>query len=315
MHHGCVALERTSPAPFSRRKFLGAAAVGSGALIVPWLARLASADDAYPDPERGPILDYNPRVEALGALAGCAPSRVEAQQPFTARAHLPMLAADGSFPPPPPPPPPVVGPRRPEWDEATLLQVAYRHDTTEPIAALTIDDGWYARSRMLDVLKSRGAHATLFVLGVVLEQDPAFVRRALDEGHEFGNHTYDHPNVAIACANGSLPSQLQRAEAALEAIEPRARLRPYFRPPGGGYNADVVRVAADNGYRSIMWSVDPEDWRLALSPSRVVPQTQPGGIVLTHFTNSTADNLGRTIDQLQAQKGIRFTTLSELFTS
>src|SRR5690606_36050460 len=145
---------------------------------------------------------------------------------------------------------------------------------------------------ILDVLKSRGVSATLFVLGVVLEQDPAFVRRALDEGHEFGNHTYDHPNVALACANGTLPSQLQRAEAALQAVEPRARLRPYFRPPGGGYNADVVQVAAANGYRTIMWSADPEDWRVPLGPSRVVPHTQPGGIVLNHFTDTTADNLG-----------------------
>src|SRR5690606_38914580 len=145
--------ERTSPPRFSRRRLLGAAAAGSAALMASRFTPFAAAQDAYPDPESGPILDHNPAFDGPGAAARCGPPAIQSQQPFTARAILPGLAADGSFHPPPPPPPPPIGPARPDWDEATLRQVVYRHDTTEPIAALTIDDGWYARGRILDVLK------------------------------------------------------------------------------------------------------------------------------------------------------------------
>jgi polysaccharide deacetylase family protein (PEP-CTERM system associated) len=46
--------------------------------------------------------------------------------------------------------------------------------------------------RVLDLLSSRGARATFFVLGWVAERHPQIVREILDAGHEIGCHSYWH---------------------------------------------------------------------------------------------------------------------------
>jgi peptidoglycan-N-acetylglucosamine deacetylase len=264
-------------------------------------------------------------IPAAVSVAWAGPKLVTAapQGPFlqegavSPRARLPMLAADGSFPPAPPPPtpPPSRPDGRPDWDFSTLNSIVRSIRTQEPVAALTIDDGWAARSEMLDALARADVRATFFVIGRVLDENPDFVRRALDEGHEFGNHTYHHLDAPAALRQGTLLEQLRWSETALQRIAGDAWMKPYFRPPGGGCNADVVAAAAAEGYRTILWSVDPWDWKWPLAAGRVVPQTAAGSIVLNHFVNSTAANIGTVITQLREQKGLRFVTLTELFRS
>lgn len=272
------------------------------------LVRFAFADGRYPHPERGPILAENLRVPPL--RTGDGPISLPGLgRDAPVRLVVPGLAADASVPPPAPPPPPSG---RPDWSGDTLLNVLYRAETSQPLAALTIDDGWSQRTEILDVLKSREAHATLFVVGRVLARDPDFVHRAIAEGHEFGNHTQDHRDAPSALRDGTFAYQLRQPEETLRSIMPGETLKPYFRPPGGGNYRDVVAAAADEGYRTILWSVDPQDWKYPLSPPAVVSRTGPGSIVLNHFTANTAANLASVIDALREQKDIRFVTLSEL---
>src|SRR3954467_11978394 len=65
--------------------------------------------------------------------------------------------------------------------------------------AITFDDGpdpkW--TPKILDVLKERGLKATFFVIGKNCEDYPGLVERIVREGHEIGNHTYSHRNLAI----------------------------------------------------------------------------------------------------------------------
>jgi len=65
--------------------------------------------------------------------------------------------------------------------------------------AITFDDGPDPRwtPKILDILKGANVKATFFVVGVNAERYPALVRRTVNEGHEIGNHTYYHPNLAL----------------------------------------------------------------------------------------------------------------------
>ena len=60
--------------------------------------------------------------------------------------------------------------------------------------ALTFDDGPSPRCtpRLLDGLQELGARATFFVVGCQVVKDPDIVQRMAAEGHQVGNHSYDH---------------------------------------------------------------------------------------------------------------------------
>ena len=59
---------------------------------------------------------------------------------------------------------------------------------------LTFDDGPSPRCtpRLLDGLAEYGARATFFVVGCQTVKDPDIVQRMAAEGHQVGNHSYDH---------------------------------------------------------------------------------------------------------------------------
>ena len=71
--------------------------------------------------------------------------------------------------------------------------------------------------------------------------------------------------------------------------------------------ANVVRAAAAAlGYRTILWSLDPQDWRPGLDAGyvrdSVVDRAQNGDVILLHFERrSTVDALPSIIDGLRAR--------------
>jgi hypothetical protein len=66
-----------------------------------------------------------------------------------------------------------------------------------PYIAMTFDDGPHPllTPRLLDMLKARGIRATFFLIGQNAAEYPDIVRRIAAEGHEIGNHTWNHPQL------------------------------------------------------------------------------------------------------------------------
>ena len=180
--------------------------------------------------------------------------------------------------------------------------------------ALTFDDGpdgtWTAP--MLDTLRAHGAPATFFVIGNNVERRPGLMRRIVREGHEFGNHTWSHPNLSL------VSPFLVRLEIAanarlLEAVLDRRSV--FFRPPYFGdaepTSADElgpVGIASDMGYITVGVHIDSDDWRNP--PPDVIVRTvlddrYRGNVVLLHDGGgdraSTLAAIGPMIDSLRAR--------------
>src|ERR1700724_4468893 len=64
--------------------------------------------------------------------------------------------------------------------------------------AMTFDDGPSpgTTTRLLDILKQRNIKATFFMIGQNAERNPEIVKRILADGHEMGNHSWTHPQLA-----------------------------------------------------------------------------------------------------------------------
>src|SRR5215467_207417 len=187
--------------------------------------------------------------------------------------------------------------------------------TDGPYIAMTFDDGPSATltPKLLDLLAARHIKVTFFVIGENVAEHPEIVARAAREGHEIGNHSWSHPNFA-KMSQESVRSQLQRTD---DAIKNATGQRPtLLRPPYGSITDREKRWIHDEfGYDIILWDVDPLDWKRpgpAVVRSRILKETRPGSIVLSHDIHpGTIEAMPSTLDELEA-KGFKFVTVSEL---
>ncbi|MDQ6809030.1 MAG: glycosyltransferase [Verrucomicrobiota bacterium] len=168
----------------------------------------------------------------------------------------------------------------------------YHQGAGEPHqVALTFDDGpdpdW--TPKILDILKAANVKAAFFLVGTNAEHYPALVRRIVDEGHEIGNHTYYHPNLAL-CWPEHIRVELNATQLLFETITGRSTT--LFRPP---YAADTnpsklteltpLNLAQDLGYLVVLENIDPQDWAKPganIILQRIKQQRRDGSIILLH---------------------------------
>lgn len=184
-----------------------------------------------------------------------------------------------------------------------------------PYIAMTFDDGPSAKltPHLLDLLAERHIHVTFFLIGENAKANPAIVKREVAEGHEIGNHSWDHPDLAKK-SDEIVRSQLDRTNDAItEAIGHPPTL---MRPPYGSLTKEQRKwIAKDYGFKIILWSVDPLDWKRPgpeVVHQRIVQATRNGAIILSHDIHpGTIEAMPATLDELLA-KGFKFVTVSEL---
>ena len=178
--------------------------------------------------------------------------------------------------------------------------------------ALTFDDGPSAAytARILDILERYGVPATFFVIGAGAADNPQLLQRMAAEGHSVQNHTYDHYWLT-RYSDGTIADQLARTN---QVIGKSTGQAPHcFRPPFGAVNDRVRSVAAGLGLTSVMWDVDPWDWKhpgSAAIASHVLNRTGGGDIVLLHDSGGwgTIGALPAIIEGLRS-RGLEFVPL------
>ena len=180
--------------------------------------------------------------------------------------------------------------------------------------AITFDDGpdpeW--TPQILDILKAANVKAAFFLVGVNAEKYPGLVRRIVNEGHEIGNHTYYHPNLALAWPE-HVRLELNATQLLLETITGRATT--LFRPP---YAADTqpssiselmpLQIAQELNYLVVLENIDPQDWAKPgadIILQRVKQQRRDGSIILLHDAggdrSQTVEALPRILDWLHTR--------------
>ncbi|ABZ84856.1 polysaccharide deacetylase, putative [Heliomicrobium modesticaldum Ice1] len=179
--------------------------------------------------------------------------------------------------------------------------------------ALTINVDWGQEliPALLDSLSRHQAKATFFFTGRFADKFPEYVRKVHEAGHEVGNHGYSHPHPA-QIGDAANRQEIRRTHAALEKLTGYAPR--WFAPPYGEHDQRLVKIAKEEGYRLILWTVDSADW-LKPSPQdwlkRVTAGIGPGALVLMHPTPSTAQALPSLLEYIK-EKGWTAVTMTEL---
>ncbi|MER6406475.1 glycosyltransferase [Streptomyces viridosporus] len=188
---------------------------------------------------------------------------------------------------------------------------------------LTFDDGpdpvW--TPKVLDVLKEHDAHAVFFVTGTMASRYPDLVKRMVDEGHEIGLHTFNHPDLALQSTKRIDWELSQNQLAITGAAGIRTSL---FRPPYSSYAAamdnktwPVAQYIGSRGYLTVVNDTDSEDWKRPGVDEiirRATPEDGKGAIVLMHDSggdrSQTVAALDRFLPDLKKQ-GYKFDNLTE----
>lgn len=191
-----------------------------------------------------------------------------------------------------------------------------------PAIAITFDDGPTEpyTSQILDVLRDFRARATFFVLGARAARAPDVVRRAAHEGHEIGNHTWDHAALPLHTPP-AMRATIRRTSDVVETITgERPRV---FRAPFGWRNPWLDGAARREGCEPIAWTVgvyDTDRPGVDAIVSRAIEGFVDGSILLLHDGRSFDPDpdasqvvaaLPHIIGEAQ-RRGLRLLTVSEL---
>lgn len=300
-----------------------------GHLLASWTLNGRGSDDAPLQTRRAA------RPNAALRVAKALPGRAPAARGAVNAAPKPVERATPLPAEPVPAPPVLTG----TWPGAGSAFNLTRGPEDRKVILLTFDGGSSdeAADEILATLEARHLRTTLFLTGAFIERFPDVVRRIVADGHEVGNHTFDHPHFAPdfrrdpRWTEARVRDELLRADAAFFHLTGRP-MDPFWRSPYGEQTKEIRGWAEALGYRHVGWSegADSLDWatpkerRLYRSGGAILEKLharlrQDGGglVVLMHLgsdrpaADRPAAKLGAFIDQAQAE-GWRFVTASEM---
>jgi len=206
--------------------------------------------------------------------------------------------------------------------------VIKKYGTVNKQVILTFDDGPDPdyTDAILDILKREQVKATFFVVGLQAENNMPIVQRIYREGHEIGNHTFTHPNIATVSLERAA-TEMESTRLLIEAVTGRSTV--LFRAP---YNADAepttvnelkpITLSKEQNYYTVGESIDPNDWEKGVSADSIYIRTirqyesnPEKGIILLHDAggnrDATIEALPRIIHYFK-NRGIQFTTVAHL---
>jgi peptidoglycan-N-acetylglucosamine deacetylase len=231
---------------------------------------------------------------------------------------------------------PSEGTRKVQLDENGMIQAETYDQFPKPLemvrhgkpnskeVVLTFDDGpdpTYT-PQILDILDKHHIKGTFFIIGENALLHPKLVKRMHNEGHEMGNHTFTHANVA-----SMNPMQIRMELNATQRLfqEITGHSMTIFRPP---YMSETVLntksemlpliQAQEMGYTTVGQSIDSNDWQGMTSEeilNQVLDQLPNGNVILMHDSGGDRSNtvkaLPMIIEELKT-RGYTFTTIAGL---
>lgn len=182
----------------------------------------------------------------------------------------------------------------------------WQFPSAEKSVYLTFDDGPIPEVTdwTLAILKEYNAKATFFCIGENITKHPKLFKQIQQEGHSFGNHTYNHINGWHSSTQDFIKNvDLCQNEITNFSDENNSEMQ-LFRPPYGKLNLKQFMLLKKRGYKVIMWDILSADFDTTISPEKcaenVLKNIQPGSIIIFHDSIKASKNLKYALPQTLA---------------
>jgi peptidoglycan/xylan/chitin deacetylase (PgdA/CDA1 family) len=195
-----------------------------------------------------------------------------------------------------------------KWYYPSLL---WNKTRSENIIYLTFDDGPIpdVTDFVLNTLKMFKAKATFFCIGDNISKHPTIFEKLINEGHQIGNHTFNHlkgwsTNTENYVSNFNKCQELTHTN--------------LFRPPYGRIKKAQIRALRSQYpmLKIVMWDVLSGDFDINLQPhscfENVIENTQSGSIIVFHDSIKAFERLEYTLPKVLkhfTELGYKFETL------
>ncbi len=165
-----------------------------------------------------------------------------------------------------------------------LSPYRYFIDSSKPIIALTFDDGPHAvyTSKIVEELNKYNATATFYIVGNRLssEDHQRAMNKIIEKGNEVGDHSWSHKNLR-RLKDEKFIDEIEGTTKRLQELEMNTEITG-FRPPYGLFG---IKEKENAKYPLVMWSVDPQDWKIKDEEAlveEIMAVVEDGDIVLLH---------------------------------
>jgi peptidoglycan/xylan/chitin deacetylase (PgdA/CDA1 family) len=154
-----------------------------------------------------------------------------------------------------------------------------RLPVTQPVAFLTIDDGWFQLPDDPRLMQDAHIPFTMFLIGPVAAKNPGFFTRLEASGGVVEDHTVTHPELK----GKSYDFQRHEVCDARTTLEHTFSTTLHlFRPPFGDYDQTTLRAVHDCGLKAAFyWSETVNNGAVAYQTAE--HQIHAGDIILMHF--------------------------------
>ena len=147
-----------------------------------------------------------------------------------------------------------------------------------------------------------------------MKKHPEVYKRILAEGHQTGNHTFNHLNGWKTETNHYIEN-LKLCET--EYLKLNTEHSFLFRPPYGKIKPSQSKAIRNLGYKIIMWDVLSYDFDSTISVEKclenVISNTEQGSIIVFHDSIKAEKNLKYALPkaiQVLKDKGFVFDVIS-----
>lgn len=203
-----------------------------------------------------------------------------------------------------------------KWIKKIFNNLVWDISNSDKKIYLTFDDGPIpdVTEWVLDFLKSEEIKATFFCIGDNIKKHPEVYKRILAEGHQTGNHTFNHLNGWKTETNHYIDN-FKFCET--ECLKLNTEHSFLFRPPYGKIKPSQSKGIRQLGYKIIMWDVLSYDFDPTISAEKclenVISNTAQGSIIVFHDSLKAEKNLKYALPkaiQILKNKGFVFDVIS-----
>lgn len=172
----------------------------------------------------------------------------------------------------------------------------WRHKTNQKTVYLTFDDGPIPEVTewVLDILKQYNAKATFFCIADNIRKHPHIFNRIINDGHQVGNHTFNHLN-GWKNENEYYLNNIRLAKEEMSKHLSLDKQTLLYRPPYGKIKKSQAKEVLNKGYEIIMWSHLTKDYDKTITPEecykRAITSMAPGSIIVFHDSIKANINL------------------------